>query len=808
MLAIGTVRPGRTIYVPFDSFAAATGAPATISNFAVGDIKIYKDGSTTERASTSGYTLLDTDGIDFDALTGINGFSVDLADNTTAGFYTAGGRYFIVVGPITVDAQTVNFIAATFNIGYDAAVLNTTIATLASQTSFTLTTGPADDNALKGMWVQIHALASAVQSTWAVISAYTGATKTVTLGTLPGTTYTIAAGDNISIMGPVPLQPVTFGTRVVIDAAGLADANTVKVGPTGAGAAQTARDVGASVLLAAGSGTGQLDFTSGVVKSNVTQLLGTAWLTPGTAGTPDVNAKLHGGTAQTGRDIGASVLLSTGTGTGQLDFTSGVVKSNLVQILASAITGTAAQLVAAFTKFFNVATPTGTINSLPDAVPSASGGLPLVSDLATPTSIADSVWDEATSGHSTAGTTGKALTDAGSAGDPWSTALPGAYGAGTAGKIVGDNITGNSFTRLGAPAGASVSADIAAAKVDTAAIKAKTDNLPAAPASTTNITAGIITTVTNLTNAPTVGDLTATMKTSVTTAATAATPIAASVTGAVGSVTGLTASDVGAIKAKTDNLPAAPASTTNITAGVMTTVTNLTNAPTAGDLTATMKASVTTAVPSANQTADQVWDEVLATHLTSGSTGNALNASGAAGDPWSTSIPGAYGAGSAGKILGDNLNATVSSRASQTSVGTPAGVSVAADIAAVKVDTAAILVDTGTTLDARIPAALISGRIDANLGAISSSATAADNLEEGSKGLVPGTCAAGCTTTSIVTNLTEATDNHYNGRVITFTGGALLGQTSSISDYVGSTKTLTIVALTEAPASTDPFVIS
>ena len=56
-------------------------------------------------------------------------------------------------------------------------------------------------------------------------------------------------------------------------------------------------------------------------------------------------------------------------------------------------------------------------------------------------------------------------------------------------------------------------------------------------ATPTNITAGTITTVTNLTNAPTNGDLTATMKTSVTTAATAATPTAAAVTGAVGSVT-------------------------------------------------------------------------------------------------------------------------------------------------------------------------------------------------------------------------------------------------------------------------------
>ena len=67
---------------------------------------------------------------------------------------------------------------------------------------------------------------------------------------------------------------------------------------------------------------------------------------------------------------------------------------------------------------------------------------------------------------------------------------------------------------------------------------AGTVTLPGTVASTTNITAGTITTVTNLTNAPTAGDLTATMKTSVTTAATAATPTAAAVTGAVGSVTG------------------------------------------------------------------------------------------------------------------------------------------------------------------------------------------------------------------------------------------------------------------------------
>ena len=49
-------------------------------------------------------------------------------------------------------------------------------------------------------------------------------------------------------------------------------------------------------------------------------------------------------------------------------------------------------------------------------------------------------------------------------------------------------------------------------------------------ATPTNITGGTITTATNLTNAPTSGDLTATMKASVTTAATASTPTAAGVT--------------------------------------------------------------------------------------------------------------------------------------------------------------------------------------------------------------------------------------------------------------------------------------
>lgn len=199
MINLGRVRPGSTIYIPFETFAGSTGAPITLTGLATSDIQVYKDGGTTQRASASGYTLLDTDGIDFDGITGIHGFSIDLSDNTTADFWAAGSKYFVVVSTVTVDSQTMSFIAATFSIGYEGSWIDTYIATLASQTSFTLNSGPAEDDALNGMWAIVHDAASAVQSSRVLISGYTGASKTVTLSAAP--TFTIAAKDNISVMG-------------------------------------------------------------------------------------------------------------------------------------------------------------------------------------------------------------------------------------------------------------------------------------------------------------------------------------------------------------------------------------------------------------------------------------------------------------------------------------------------------------------------------------------------------------------------------------------------------------------------------
>lgn len=93
--------------------------------------------------------------------------------------------------------------------------------------------------------------------------------------------------------------------------------------------------------------------------------------------------------------------------------------------------------------------------------------------------IADGVWDEALAGHAGAGSAGEALSAAGTAGDPWTTSLPGAYGAGTAGFILGTNLDVAASTLATA-----ANLATAAGYIDTevAAIKAKTDNLPASPA--------------------------------------------------------------------------------------------------------------------------------------------------------------------------------------------------------------------------------------------------------------------------------------------------------------------------------------
>lgn len=94
---------------------------------------------------------------------------------------------------------------------------------------------------------------------------------------------------------------------------------------------------------------------------------------------------------------------------------------------------------------------------------------------------------------------------------------------------------------------------------------------------------------------------------------------------------------------------------------------------------------------------------------------------------------------------------------------------------------------------------------------VNSVAASAANLERSASVIVRGTVTnSGHTPTTTAfkaSDITEATDDHFIGRVVIFTSGNLLRQATVITDYTGSTSVYTVTALTEAAANGDTFVI-
>lgn len=75
-------------------------------------------------------------------------------------------------------------------------------------------------------------------------------------------------------------------------------------------------------------------------------------------------------------------------------------------------------------------------------------------------------------------------------------------------------------------------------------------------------------------------------------------------------------------------------------------------------------------------------------------------------------------------------------------------------------------------------------------------------LEASAGTIVNSTATSGShSTTTMITNLTETQNDHFNGRVIVFTNGTLSGQATNITDYDGTTKTLTFTAVTQSPSN-------
>lgn len=368
MLCLGDFNPSATIYFPLTTYASS-GASVTMTGLAVTDIEIYKNGSTTQRSSDNGYALLDTDGIDFDGVTGVHGFSVDLSDNTVSGFYAAGSQYWVVVNAITVDSQTVVFLYY-FTIGmkptaadnadavwdedvsghtttgtagrqlsdtfgtvlelddmielvgginrfttaafaaFPGVMVVTTIATLSTQTSFTLTAGPADDDALNDATLIITDQTTNAQRAEVVVSDYTGSTKTVTLRA--AATFTVATGDHVAVVANSALKPTVPRRTFNVASGGAGDADVTHWKTA---TAATVHSSGYPVVtLKPGTGTGEINLSSGLVRAVDASLNALATASAATAieaDTQDIQSRLPAALTA-GGNIKADVLAISG----------------------------------------------------------------------------------------------------------------------------------------------------------------------------------------------------------------------------------------------------------------------------------------------------------------------------------------------------------------------------------------------------------------------------------------------------------------------------------------------------------------
>lgn len=126
-------------------------------------------------------------------------------------------------------------------------------------------------------------------------------------------------------------------------------------------------------------------------------------------------------------------------------------------------------------------------------------------------------------------------------------------------------------------------------------------------------------------------------------------------------------------------------------------------------------------------------------------------------------------------------------------------------------DVVAIIIKTSTAGAKTSPIVLYPAEgadIPVDVKSISGSPAAADNLEASAETIIVGAAESGTlSVTQMTTDLAEATNDHYNGRIIIFTSGDLIGQGTDITDYAGANGLLTFTAVTEIPGIGDTFVI-
>jgi len=197
-----------TLHIPFSTKAFATDVPTVLSGTPV--VSAYENASLTQ--ITAGITL----GVDHDSVVGLNMLTIDA---TASNGYEAGKDYSLVITTGTVDSvSVVSRVVGEFTLERSAAALKvaivdanidsllealvmqkTTIATLASQTSFTLTAGSSDNDAYGGATIVVVDASTSVQKAFGSLSDYVGSSKTVTLAQNPGI-FTMAVGDTVYVL--------------------------------------------------------------------------------------------------------------------------------------------------------------------------------------------------------------------------------------------------------------------------------------------------------------------------------------------------------------------------------------------------------------------------------------------------------------------------------------------------------------------------------------------------------------------------------------------------------------------------------
>ena len=84
----------------------------------------------------------------------------------------------------------------------------------------------------------------------------------------------------------------------------------------------------------------------------------------------------------------------------------------------------------------------------------------------------------------------------------------------------------------------------------------------------------------------------------------------------------------------------------------------------------------------------------------------------------------------------------------------------------------------------------------------------AAKLSASAAGIITGTAVAGTlSTTEMTTDLTETTNDHFNGRAVVWTSEPLAGQARTVTGYDGTTKKLTFSMLTDTVPEGAAFVI-